>query len=451
MATVSPHYQQKGVANPYYVMDQSTIVATKNALKTKGVTVAAKDILFKAVDRVKGQTIVANSGKFLFQLALNKQSQLNYGIKITKKQVKGHLGMKTRKDSTASSNVNEFLTVYYLLHKQGTPKDLEDLSCKEKKKSTGVLTGEGTPVTYEMLCEMIDRDEGAERDIKIGMNNAKAVKKDIKGEKIKNLYWVPRGKPQGISPKTPSDVIIEFKDGTFQGYSNKISAGKDDTPKFNTNIYAFYGKLENTKQQTALGNIINTAWNDAAADVKGATAKGVIQSFDITQEAFSESKSRNAFASLSSSFKIDNLDFYADGFYYPFRNNLIKGFSEYLEKPTNMVYFLNTIYFYTYDDPRSAFTPCPYKLLIGRESGQSTIKDVSDNEELKELLVNKDSKRIKNIKTVYDGKSQSFKIGFTFANGNNKKVEIPITVRTRAAGGWSGKSLFITTSGVKFV
>tara|TARA_Y100001938_G_scaffold50351_1_gene70301 strand:+ start:56 stop:1411 length:1356 start_codon:yes stop_codon:yes gene_type:complete len=451
MATVSPHYQQKGVANPYYVMDQSTIVATKNALKTKGVTVAAKDILFKAVDRVKGQTIVANSGKFLFQLALNKQSQLNYGIKITKKQVKGHLGMKTRKDSTASSNVNEFLTVYYLLHKQGTPKDLEDLSCKEKKKSTGVLTGEGTPVTYEMLCEMIDRDESAERDIKIGMNNAKAVKKDIKGEKIKNLYWVPRGKPQGISPKTPSDVIIEFKDGTFQGYSNKISAGKDDTPKFNTNIYAFYGKLENTKQQTALGNIINTAWNDAAADVKGATAKGVIQSFDITQEAFSESKSRNAFASLSSSFKIDNLDFYADGFYYPFRNNLIKGFSEYLEKPTNMVYFLNTIYFYTYDDPRSAFTPCPYKLLIGRESGQSTIKDVSDNEELKELLVNKDSKRIKNIKTVYDGKSQSFKIGFTFANGNNKKVEIPITVRTRAAGGWSGKSLFITTSGVKFV
>ena len=451
MATVSPYYQQKGVANPYYVMDQSTIVATKNALKTKGVTVAGKDILFKAVDKVKGKTIVSNSGKFLFQLALNKTSELNYGIKITKKQVKGHLGMKTRKDSTASSNVNEFLTVYYLLHKAGTPKELENLSCTEKGKSTGVLTGEGTPVTYEMLCEMIDRDESAERDIKIGMNNAKAVKNDINGEKIKNVYWVPRGKPEGISPKTPSDVIIEFKDGTFQGYSNKISAGKDDTPKFNTNIYAFYGKLENTKQQTAIGNIINTAWNEAAADVKGATAKGVIQSFDITQEAFSESKSRNAFATLSSSFKIDNLDFYADGFYYPFRNNLIKGFSEYLEKPTNMVYFLNTIYFYTYDDPRSTFTPCPYKLLIGRESGQSTIKDVSDNEELKELLVNKDSKRIKSIKTVYDGKSQSFKIGFTFANGDDKKVEIPITVRTRAAGGWSGKSLFITTSGVKFV
>jgi hypothetical protein len=451
MATVSPYYQQKGVANPYYVMDQSTIVATKNALKKKGITVSTKDILFKAVERVNGKTIVSNSGKFLFQLALDKKSELDYGIRITKRQVKGHLGMKTRKDSTASSNVNEFLTVYYLLHKQGTPKQLEDLSCKEKKKSTGVLTGEGTPVTYDMLCEMIDRDESAERDIKIGMNNAKAVKKDINGEKIKNLYWVPRGKPQGISPKTPSDVIIEFKDGTFQGYSNKISAGKDDTPKFNTNIYAFYGKLDNTQQQNAIGNIINTAWNDAASDVKGSRAQEDIQKFDITQEAFSESKSRDAFANLSYSFQVDKLDFYSDGFYYPFRNNLIEGFSKYLENPTNMVYFLNTIYFYTYDDPRSAFTPCPYKLLIGRESGQSTIKDVSDNEELKELLINKDSNRIKNINAIYDGRSQSFKIGFTFKNGNSKKVEIPITVRTRAAGGWSGKSLFITTSGVKFV
>ena len=448
MATVSPYYQQKGVANPYYVMDQSTIVATKNALKTKGVTVAGKDILFKAVDKVKGKTIVSNSGKFLFQLALNKTSELNYGIKITKKQVKGHLGMKTRKDSTASSNVNEFLTVYYLLHKAGTPKELENLSCTAKEKSTGVLTGEGTPVTYEMLCEMIDRDESAERDIKIGMNNAKAVKKDINGEKIKNVYWVPRGKPQGISPKTPSDVIIEFKDGTFQGYSNKISAGKDDTPKFNTNIYAFYGKLENTKQQTAIGNIINTAWNEAAADVKGATAKGVIQSFDITQEAFSESKSRNAFATLSSSFKIDNLDFYADGFYYPFRNNLIKGFIKHLEDPINMVYFLNTIYFYTYDDPRSTYTPCPYKLLIGKEKSASTIKDVSENEELKEVLFNKKPKRIQNIRSEYDGTSQSFVMYFKF-NGFN--VKIPVTCRTRAQGGWAGKSLFITTPGVKIV
>ena len=46
----------------------------------------------------------------------------------------------------------------------------------------------------------------------------------------------------------------------------------------------------------------------------------------------------------------------------------------------------------------------------------------------------------------YDGKSQSFEMKFRYGR---KNITIPITCRTRAAGGWSGKSLFITTSGVK--
>ena len=114
-----------------------------------------------------------------------------------------------------------------------------------------------------------------------------------------------------------------------------------------------------------------------------------------------------------------------------------------------MVYFLNTIYFYTYDDPNQAFTPCPYKLLVGRETGESTIKDVSENESLKELLINKNPSRLTGIKSSYDGQSQSFTMNLHFSNGKLKKVSIPITCRTRAAGGWSGKSLFISTSGVK--
>ena len=131
--------------------------------------------------------------------------------------------MKSRKDSTASSNVNEFLTVYYLLHKCATPEELHQKSCSSAKSPTGVLTGEGNPVTYEQLCMLIDKDETPDRDIKIGMNNAEAVKKDIKGRTIEKLYWVPRGKPDGISPKTPSDVIIEFTDNFFRGYSNSSS------------------------------------------------------------------------------------------------------------------------------------------------------------------------------------------------------------------------------------
>ena len=448
MPTVSPYYQQRGVANPYYVLDPATVTQTLSALKREGID--QKQLLFKSVEAIQGKTIIKSTGKYKFQLASDKVQDLPYGIETTKRQVKGHLGMVSRKDSTASSNVNEFLTVYFLVNPPMTPEQLENHSCKQGNASTGVLTGEGTPVTFEDLCKLIDADETAARDIKIGLNNAKAVKKDINGKGIKNLYWVPRGKPTGISPKTPSDVIIEFNDGFFRGYSNKISAGKtDETPKFNTNIYAFYGKLGDGTQQANIGKIIDESWNQASATVRGDVAREAIENFDISQEKFSETSSRAAFSELAKSFKSNGLEFYGKDFYYKFRNNLISNFSDYLLNPLNMIYFLNTIYFYTYDDPTKAFTPCPYKLLVGRETGESTIKDVSENESLKELLVNKNPARLTGIKSSYDGQSQSFTMTLNFTNGELKNVSIPITCRTRAAGGWSGKSLFISTSGVK--
>ena len=446
MPTVSPSYSLKGVSNPYYTMDQSVMTSAQNALKKVGIDVSAKDILFKCVNQVQGKILNSSQGKYLFQLALDTSSDLAFGIKATKRQVKGHLGMATRKDTTASSNVNEFLTVYFLRNPEMNPKQLEDYSCVNGSASTGILTGEGNTVSFEDLCMLIDRDTSAERDIKIGLNNAKAVRQDIAGKGIANLYWVPRGKPRGISPKTPSDVIIQFTDGTFRGYSNKISAGKDETPKFNTNIYAFFGKLGDDLQQQNIGTIIDNAWNSAAQTITTPTAKAALDSFDITKEKFSESISKLAFSNLSKSFKADGLDFYTDGFYYKFRNNLITSFSNSLTSPSNMVYFLNTIYFYTYDDPRTSFTPCPYKLLIGRESSISTIKDISSDQNLKELLFNKDPSKINSIEADYDGRSQAFKMKFKYGR---KNIMIPITCRTRQAGGWSGKSLFITTSGVK--
>tara|TARA_B100000945_G_scaffold48516_1_gene34307 strand:+ start:81 stop:1430 length:1350 start_codon:yes stop_codon:yes gene_type:complete len=448
MPTISPSYQMKGVVNPYYTMDPSVTTVAKNALKKVGIDVNAKDILFKCVNQVQGKIVNTSQGKYLFQLALDTSSDLAFGMKVTKRQVKGHFGMATRKDSTASSNVNEFLTVYFLVNPQMNPKELEDYSCVNGSASTGVLTGEGSSVSFEDLCMLLDKDESAERDIKIGLNNAKAVTKDIQGKGIANLYWVPRGKPRGISPKTPSDVIIQFTDGTFRGYSNKISAGKDETPKFNTNIYAFFGKLGDSFQQDNIGGIIDGAWNKAAQTITTPTAKAALDSFDISGEKFSESISKLAFTQLAQSFRADGLDFYTEGFYYKFRNNLISDFAESLTSPSNMVYFLNTIYFYTYDDPRTTFTPCPYKLLIGRENSISSIKDISSDQNLKELLFNKDPNKLSSIQSTYDNKSQSFEMKFKY---NNKNIKIPITCRTRSAGGWSGKSLFITTSGVKLV
>jgi hypothetical protein len=451
MPTVSPFYKTKQGPNPFYTMDEPTITTTKAALKKVGITVKPREeILFRCVDRIKGKTLIESRGQYFFQLAIDKNTNLPYGIKTTKKQVTGHLGSKQRKDSTASSNVNEFCTMYFMINKPMTPAQLEKHCTKMGNKSTGVLTGEGKPVTFDDLAELIDKDETPDRDIKIGLANARAVRKDIKTKSVEKYFWVPRGKPKGISPKTPSDVILKFRDGSFQGYSNKIAAGSDETPKFNTNITAYYDKLGNGGQLNNIKKLIDNSWNQAAREVDGAkrNAKKAIQAFDITREKFSETASSEEFGRLASKFRADGLDFYGEDFYYKFRNNHIKNLVKYLKDSRNLVYFLNTIYFYTYDDPRVSFTPCPYKLLVGRETGESTIKDVSADNALQNVLYNNKITKITQINHTYDGTSQAFNLNFTF---DGKKVNIKITIRTRAAGGWQGKSLYINTPGVKFI
>ena len=453
MPTVSPFYKTRTGPNPYYTMDSATINNTKGVLKRVGITVKQnEEILFRCVEKIKGKNLIDSRGQYLFQLGIGKK-ELGYGIKTTKKQVTGHLGTKQRKDSTASSNVNEFCTVYFMVNKKMTPAELEKHCTKMGNKPTGVLTGEGSPVTFDDLSELIDKDETADRDINIGYNNAVAVKKDLKGQRVDKLYWVPRGKPSGISPKTPSDVILKLRDGTFQGYSNKIaSGGKDETPKFNTNITAYYDKLGDGGQLLKIKNLIDKSWQQATREVANMSlkpkAKAAIKKFDITKEKFSETASKEEFGRLAAAFRADKLDFYGDGFYYRFRNNHIKNLVLYLKEPKNLVYFLNTIYFYTYDDPRVSYVPCPYKLLVGRESGASTIKDVSADESLKEVLFNKKTNKLKRIAHKYDGNSQAFELRFEF---EKKNILIKITIRTRAAGGWQGKSLYINTPGVKFV
>ena len=83
-------------------------------------------------------------------------------------------------------------------------------------------------------------------------------------------------------------------------------------------------------------------------------------------------------------------------------------------------------------------------MLVGTTGG-STIKDISSDDALKDIL-NADSSRLKNIVGDYDGKKQSFKLTFTVDKQN---IIIPVTARTRATGGWAGKALYIETPGVK--
>ena len=101
--------------------------------------------------------------------------------------------------------------------------------------------------------------------------------------------------------------------------------------------------------------------------------------------------------------------------------------------------------YYTYDDPNA--TPCPYKLLIGSEKG-STIKEVSGDDSTRQMLMSDNTRDFSGIKTSYDGKQQTFKLSWTY-KPLKISAEMPVVLRTRQAGGWAGKSLYITSSGIK--
>lgn len=451
MATVSPNYQQRGQFNPYYTMKSAVIASAHTALvkKYKDKKFTQKDLFFKCVDVGSGDLIYSTSSRaaFTFQIALNKKENIiPYYIKGAQASAVGHLGMTSRKPATQSSNVNEFMSVYFLVQPDMTPEALQKYITSQSG-STGVFYGSGKPVTFSDVVDLIDADQTPERDINIGRNNAIAIRKDIKGKGMGAVYWTPQAKPGNVSPNNPSDVVVTLGDGSLQGYSNKIASGKDATPKFNTNIFAFYGKLGDGGQLSSIQSMIDNAWNTAARNVTSENAVGALNSISIENEPYSESGSRNTFATIARQFIADGLDFYGKDFYYPYRNNLIEGFKNYLVNPTNLSYMLRTIYFYTYDDPSKAFTPCPYKLLIGQTAGSSSIKSISDDTMLKSMLIANPEEYSK-VTGYYDGTSQSFKMSFKY---KTKTVNIPITCRTRAAGGWSGKSLYITTSGVKFL
>jgi hypothetical protein len=448
--TISPNYKTKAGFNPYYTINDDL----KNQI-AKQLKLDPSKIVFKNVVEPKGKPAVDRKGGFSFQVGVDNAGNIkdtNYYIKAAKSEVTGHYGTAKRKDSTASSNVNEFLSLYFLAHPfDGNAKEFIKFSKNPGFKNSGVFTGEGEEVSMQFLSDMITQDSTPERDITIGMNNAKAVKSDLKVNKqtASKLYWTPRGKPEGISSKNPSDIIIKLKDGSFIGYSNKITAGGEDTtPKLNTSLSAFAQKLGDESQDNNIKNIVDESWKQAAKKVKGPNASKAIKAFDITKEKHSESSSRNAFADLAREFEKDGLDFYKDDFYYIYRNQLIENLANYWSDPVNLSYLLKTIGFYTYGQVEEGSTPCPYKLLIGTEKG-STIKDVSSDEKLKALLTKSTPKNIKDILARISG-GQSFVETF-YSILIKANVKIPLTLRTRASGGWAGKSLYIMTPGIKIL
>ncbi len=98
--TVSPWYQQKGTFNPFYTLDSTVEDSVKKLLNIA-------DVKFQNVENGTGELLKDFGGKFIFQVTADQY------IKVKKIQIKSHFGMKQRKDSTASSNINEYLTVYF--------------------------------------------------------------------------------------------------------------------------------------------------------------------------------------------------------------------------------------------------------------------------------------------------------------------------------------------------
>ena len=435
--TISPDYVMKGVENPFYDLDVDV---------SKDITPSLGDgkIKFKNTRKPSGTLVKDYGGKFHFQINKDDEDTDKY-ITTTKKMVKSHLGMKQRKNATASSNVNEFLTVYFIVHRDFTTPEDFMAEVGGKTGPTGVLLADGKPVTYDKLKELLDTDETPVRDINIGYQNSLAVIKDLKGRAVDKLFWVPKGKPEGVGEKNPSDVMIKLSDGNFIGYSNKISAGADKTPKINTSITAFYEKLKDTRQLRSIHNITHDAWNNAKSQIPKdkMIASEAINNFVIEKEKFSETSSKMAFAKLSKSFKKDRLNFYTDGYYYLFRNKMLELFSNHISDSRNLTYFLNTVAYYTYDDPD--VTPCPYKLLVGSEKS-SSLKEVSSDETNREIFFNTKPTNYSSIKVDYDKKGQTFNLSFTY-KPLNAKVESSIVLRTRSKGGWSGKALYITSTG----
>ncbi len=456
---ITPYYEQKGIKNPFYILSPPVVSGAVRELKKNGdeyKNIKGTDILFKCVEpnQLNGPIIykATSSSSKIFQITDKSKNDIPFGVATTAQKIHviGHYGMTTRKNATASSNVNEFLSVYFLVQPPMKPDELVNY-VSQQKGNTGVLKGEGTPVTFSQLADLLDEDETPERDINIGLNNARAIQGDISGRSIRTVYWVPKKKPRNVNPTNPSDTVVEFNDGFLQGYSNKIASGTDKTPKFNTNVNAFYKEMGDFNQLMNVQKLLNDAFFEAKEEVKGENAKEAIDFYyenEFENEAYGETGSQKNFGELSEFFRMDGLDFNRKDFYYPFRNKFIRKFAEYLKNPTNMVYFLRTIYKYTYGDPTQSFTPCPYKLLIGTPMGASTLKNVSSDESLKELLFNEDPSRITDIDDNYNDLTQGWDMTFKFLNGKVKDVTLPIVARTRF-GGLQGKAFFLSSSGVK--
>ena len=277
--TVSPNYRQGNVFNPFYDMSKIITSEVTKQLKIKKLDGLELPWKFKSILKTSlpktgltGKLQNRRSG-YYFRICDKNDIETEYYIRVAKSEATGHFGMKTRKSATASSDINELMTLYFL--KNNTEKAGTEVEAKawirhklqKENGDTGIVKAESTSISYTELRGLIDKDSTAIRDVQIGWNNAKAVKTDLGGRTILSYHWVPKVKPgtgeNAVNSSNPSDIILKLSDDSFIGYSNKATVGKYTTPKFNTNVNAFYGKVGDSTQLTSIQSIMNASWNYA--------------------------------------------------------------------------------------------------------------------------------------------------------------------------------------------
>ena len=219
--SVTPDYRQGNTFNPYYDL-------------TKGATDKVSDLLnalssgkdkefdpskfgvrnpktekwnFKSVyqnDWMEGAELLPNwgidknkhfskQGRTYFQITTSKKVDIPYYIKGAQSLAIGHFGMAQRKSATASSDINELMSLYFLVHpteRADTEKEATTWWRGTKRSpsvlntitgSIGVVKADSTTITYSDLGKLLNKpDADAITNIRIGWHNARAVEKDLK-------------------------------------------------------------------------------------------------------------------------------------------------------------------------------------------------------------------------------------------------------------------------------
>ena len=175
--TVSPDYRQGNVYNPFYDMSKTiTDEVTKQLKKDKKLDSLKQPWKFKSIPKT-GLPKIPLTGKlqnrrsgYYFRICDADDIETEYYIRVAKSEAIGHFGMKQRKNSTASSDINELMSLYFLKYntvKAGTEAEAQTWldSIQKTNGDTGIVKADATKITYTALRDLIEKDATQLKDI----------------------------------------------------------------------------------------------------------------------------------------------------------------------------------------------------------------------------------------------------------------------------------------------